>query len=420
MRLSADILGDTDVVGMRYTLIPVDCSDGSELSDSDPITEDKELEDILLPGGIPEFEGGPFDSDSEHLFADLFLTVPAGCYDVATVPLRSDGSMSVDCASAMERRVEVVEGETTEVFLINQCTGEGPGAIDVISAINHAPELIKVEYIDSKFGLRCESGKICATVRDVDSDPLELDWRQVGDIERDMAGFRTTEEYLNDDGSRTVCVDFIPQEAGRYEFELTVYDLLHDGDGLIRIEDWLASAGYPNPSHASLSFPYYSAGAGARAPEDEICDGRDNDCDFEVDEGLEFGGEPAEVGGECTPAPGDPTIGECRAGALVCTDDGSLACDGYVGPSTDFCGNGLDEDCDGVDNVCPDGGLCPDGLELSCVNAIDLVLLEDLSGSFANDLPVVKALAPELHSRLVDANPDTRCGLASFIDKPIS
>jgi hypothetical protein len=69
-------------------------------------------------------------------------------------------------------------------------------------------------------------------------------------------------------------------------------------------------------------------------PEPEECDGRDNDCDGELDDG-----DP-ESGGAC-----GEDEGECSLGTLHCRS-GALVCEGDVGPEQEEC-NGLDDDCDG-------------------------------------------------------------------------
>ncbi|WGV26411.1 PEP-CTERM sorting domain-containing protein [Halotia branconii] len=53
-------------------------------------------------------------------------------------------------------------------------------------------------------------------------------------------------------------------------------------------------------------------------------------------------------------------------------------------------------------------------------NKLDLFLLQDLTGSFSDDLPVVKALVPSLISSVTGTVADTQFGLGSFADKPIS
>ena len=84
--------------------------------------------------------------------------------------------------------------------------------------------------------------------------------------------------------------------------------------------------------------------AGERAPEDERCNGLDDDCDGRSDEDNPEGGAPCGV-----------ETGQCRQGVLVCRD-GALGCAGEVAAVPERC-NGLDDDCDGVpDNGDPEGG----------------------------------------------------------------
>jgi hypothetical protein len=74
----------------------------------------------------------------------------------------------------------------------------------------------------------------------------------------------------------------------------------------------------------------------------EICDGIDNDCDTQVDEGNPGGGGPCSTG-----APG-----QCGAGTIVC-QFGTLACVANAPPSAEVC-DGIDNDCDGIvdENAC--------------------------------------------------------------------
>lgn len=53
-------------------------------------------------------------------------------------------------------------------------------------------------------------------------------------------------------------------------------------------------------------------------------------------------------------------------------------------------------------------------------DALDLVLLQDLSGSFGDDLPVVEALFPDLVDSVRATRPDSQFAVTSYIDKPIT
>src|SRR5688500_16066359 len=99
-----------------------------------------------------------------------------GCYDVIATPMTEGGVPSARCDAAWEKKVEVVEGETTEILLINQCHGKDPGALDAIATLNHEPEIGDVSFEESKFIACGDTQVVCATVTDPDNDPLEFVW----------------------------------------------------------------------------------------------------------------------------------------------------------------------------------------------------------------------------------------------------
>ncbi len=255
MALSADLTGESDVATMRFEVTPVDCSSGEPTGD--PVVTEVPFEDFTIPGGISELENKPLDAESSHVFADLFSDVPPGCYDIVATPLGEDGLPSGICAAAHEDGVEVVEGETTEVLLINQCAGSDSSAIDTIATLNHEPE-VTVEFEDSKFVCSGSPQVICASAVDPDEDPLEFVWSVSGGdaITGPTVVSRDFDPTTN---TQTECVEVRASEPGRYDVNVAVYDLVWRDGEPVRIEDWLATEGYPSESHGELSFFFYAA-----------------------------------------------------------------------------------------------------------------------------------------------------------------
>jgi Notch-like protein len=110
-----------------------------------------------------------------------------------------------------------------------------------------------------------------------------------------------------------------------------------------------------------------------KGPQPEICNGLDDDCNGLIDDKL------TDIGVPCTPSGNDPTDGECKAGIFVC-NNGVLSCSGYEGPKPELC-DGKDNDCDGeIDDdpvdllakCAPSGvNVCTSGAEL-CIGGVKI------------------------------------------------
>ncbi len=102
----------------------------------------------------------------------------------------------------------------------------------------------------------------------------------------------------------------------------------------------------------------------------EVCDGVDNDCDGETDEDTFE--DPLFVDGERYVYTGDPetiNVGECRAGYKECAN-GREEIRNMIIPVPEICGNGDDDDCDGVTDEDETGD-----------DPTDFVFIIDFSGS---------------------------------------
>jgi hypothetical protein len=101
---------------------------------------------------------------------------------------------------------------------------------------------------------------------------------------------------------------------------------------------------------------------GSIGPSMETCNGIDDDCNGQVDEGCECrGGEVATCG---------TGTGACEPGTMTCMGGFWGPCSGAIGPTNEEC-NGIDDDCDGqtdegfgLGQSCdgPDSDLCADDI----------------------------------------------------------
>lgn len=256
--LTVDVQGDTDVAGFHFTI--AECETGEVVDEAT-----KDLEDLVLPGMIPQFDNAPFDERSRHLFSDYFTTLDPGCYDVTAQPVDAAGADSEDCDSETKTGVEVVAGKTTEVLLVSQCEGAKTGGLDVVVALNHPPKLKDIDF--EKFNFACKKVQACATAVDPDGDPLRFEWKQVRGpklaspirvvsqqmkkktVCHDKCKYDDYREHKKGGGGAvTECIEMKLGKPGDYFFKLTVRDLY-----------WVKKKLVPIPDSAmTIKFPFYA------------------------------------------------------------------------------------------------------------------------------------------------------------------
>ena len=81
-------------------------------------------------------------------------------------------------------------------------------------------------------------------------------------------------------------------------------------------------------------------GASYAASQIEECNGVDDDCDGLVDEGCSCISNTTQVCGS--------EIGACKPGSQSCTNGTWTDCSGDIAPFPEVCGDGIDNDCDGL------------------------------------------------------------------------
>ncbi len=97
-------------------------------------------------------------------------------------------------------------------------------------------------------------------------------------------------------------------------------------------------------------------------PSVEICDGLDNNCNGQTDEGNPGGGAGCNTG----------LLGVCSAGTITC-QGGALSCKQNVMSSSEICGDNLDNNCDGLTDL--NALATPsDGIPNTCATAGNLTL----------------------------------------------
>ncbi len=139
---------------------------------------------------------------------------------------------------------------------------------------------------------------------------------------------------------------------------------------------YTATSGAPGVGECRSGVQICNAGvwgicSGEAPPQQEICDGKDNDCDGQIDQGLTKA---------CYTGPtGTQNVGECKAGSQICNVGVWGTCNGEMTPQQDTCGDGKDNDCNG--QIDDGAGCCSPGRVLS-LNGASYVEIPVSKGTF--------------------------------------
>lgn len=303
LALTATMSGPpTDVTGIEYSITRVACFGGEAFADVQRAVT-VPLEPTSVPGGNADVaDGGGFDMDSSHYFADHLEVVPAGCYDVSAQPVAA-GRPSNDCRVGSAKGVRVVDGQTTDVLIFSECNGAEGGGLDTVTALNHPPHFVSLVITPSKFVPLGQTATACVTARDPDDDPVEFEWTHLDDnpitigpvlpssppvgdgsagatdaavtdgpawsTDADAATTSSTDAgtmVCPDGGTMTTtasrldrtppptspsstpteCVALTPEARAKYRIVVRAFDLTRDANGALqRFETWYAEHGMP-------------------------------------------------------------------------------------------------------------------------------------------------------------------------------
>lgn len=356
---------------------------------------------VAMPGDVLEYELTAINSGNDNAIGVVLTDpIPAG---VTYVP----GSLTITAGPNMGAKTDAAADDQGE-FAANTVTvrlGVGADAIQGGSmAIGTSSTITFQVTIDDDAQGIVENQGIIKAGGENGAPPVDT----VTDGNGGMPGSPETEILIEECGDDTMCPDSKPICATDLEPNICV-QCVDDADcgGLVPVCDAQTNTcvcipagaevcdGLDNDCNDQLDEGFgvgdacMSVGVGECAtqgsvvcdgldfsacdavpgePGEEVCDSLDNNCDGSADEGFD-------LGGDCVSG-----LGECAVmGATICDGQGGVGCDAVPGPAgAEICGDQLDSDCDGNnDNGCacttdpdcgaPDSGqvcegmLCIDG-----------------------------------------------------------
>jgi len=324
--------GSGDTAAIEFNIQRVTC-------DGEPITPWSQIESVPISG-------------SGDVLTDYFVLLAPGCYDVTAQPLTSSGTPSLDCSAGYIDQLVIIDGTTTEKGITIQCEGGSVGAADLWVVLNTPPIISNVTFDPNKFVSHCGVQTICVEFTDPDGNPVDIEWHQRSGTLLAAGPTPGTIQYDPATKKTSQCATLEHAGPGTVGLEVIAFDKQAvPGGGLIRVEDYYASMGLSIESRDSLKFPSHGTiGENCPcAPNPELCDNFDNDCDGQNNEGLSCACLPFDTQYCYTGPAGTAGVGECRSGGQPCELDGSgwdTTCYGQVLPQAEQCNN-KDDDCDG-------------------------------------------------------------------------
>ena len=211
---SAPPSGDSGTISMRLATPPEVASLGGVLfevtnADGEVQTQTVQIEEEPLPAAADPSSAG-------RRFADWFVVLNPGTYQVRATPLNENGAASDACAVA-EGTADVFAEMTTEIVLTSECTQEGSGALDTVVTFNSPPFISDLSIDPSKFVCQHQAVTLELSASDADGDDLSLTWEVVEQPE----GSDDSAYCLAYAGTTA---SFVANVNGKYELLVTVSD----------------------------------------------------------------------------------------------------------------------------------------------------------------------------------------------------
>ncbi|MFB6352253.1 MAG: MopE-related protein, partial [Bradymonadaceae bacterium] len=137
--------------------------------------------------------------------------------------------------------------------------------------------------------------------------------------------------------------------------------------------------------------------------EEKCSNGLDDNCDGRVDEKCQCGPK-----NECyTGPPQTLGTGACQAGSRECIGEGWGPCKGSVTPTSESCGDGIDNDCDGEKDEgcsCDEAAEVCDGIDNDCDDKVDEGCTPCLSQGGKKPWQIHKGEGPQCWPKKFDKN----------------